>query len=61
MPAVPIVWWNDARFDRCIRFRVDGSARWVTDDIQAHLFARLVSINDGEGDVEGQVVTGSGS
>jgi type II secretory pathway pseudopilin PulG len=41
--------------------QVDGSARWVADDIQAHLFARLVSINDGEGDIEGQVITGSGS
>jgi prepilin-type N-terminal cleavage/methylation domain-containing protein len=41
--------------------QVDGSARWVADDIQAHLFARLVSINDGEGDIEGQVVNPSGS
>ena len=36
--------------------QVDGSVRWVTDDIQPHLFARLVSINDGEGDIEGQAV-----
>lgn len=35
--------------------QVDGSVRWVGDDIEPHLFARLVSINDGEGDVEGEV------
>lgn len=35
--------------------QVDGSARWVSDDIDPHLFARLVSIHDGEGDVEGTI------
>ena len=35
--------------------QVDGSVRWVNDDVEPHLFARLVSINDGEGDVEGEV------
>ncbi len=35
--------------------QVDGSVRWVNDDVEAHLYARLVSINDGEGDIEGQV------
>lgn len=35
--------------------QVDGSVRWIADDIDPFLFARLVAINDGEGDVEGAV------
>jgi prepilin-type N-terminal cleavage/methylation domain-containing protein/prepilin-type processing-associated H-X9-DG protein len=32
---------------------VDGSVRWMADDIDPNLMARLVSINDGEGEFEG--------
>jgi prepilin-type N-terminal cleavage/methylation domain-containing protein/prepilin-type processing-associated H-X9-DG protein len=32
---------------------VDGSVSWITDDIEHHLMARMVSINDGQGNVEG--------
>ena len=35
--------------------QVDGSVRWISNDIESYLFARLVSINDGEGDLEGLV------
>jgi prepilin-type processing-associated H-X9-DG protein len=34
--------------------QVDGSVIWITDDIDMHLMARKVSINDGEGDREGR-------
>jgi prepilin-type N-terminal cleavage/methylation domain-containing protein len=33
----------------------DGSGLWIADDIDQFLLARLVSINDGQGDVEGFV------
>jgi hypothetical protein len=33
---------------------VDGSVIWLTDDIDIFLMARKISINDGEGDVEGK-------
>jgi prepilin-type N-terminal cleavage/methylation domain-containing protein len=33
---------------------VDGSVFWIDNDIDQFLMARLVSINDGQGDVEGQ-------
>ena len=33
---------------------VDGSVVWVADDIEQHLMARMVSINDAEGEVEGR-------
>jgi len=32
---------------------VDGSGIWVNNDIDIHLMARMVSINDGQGEVEG--------
>jgi len=32
---------------------VDGSIIWLSDDIEQHLMARLISINDGQGEVEG--------
>jgi prepilin-type processing-associated H-X9-DG protein len=32
---------------------VDGSVSWVADDVEHHLMARMVSINDGQGNVEG--------
>lgn len=35
--------------------QVDGSVRWVNEDIEPHLFARLVAINDEEGDQEGEL------
>jgi hypothetical protein len=31
---------------------VDGSIRWLSNDIDPHLMARLISINDAEGEVE---------
>jgi prepilin-type N-terminal cleavage/methylation domain-containing protein len=31
----------------------DGSVIWLSDDIEHHLMARMVSINDGQGNVEG--------
>lgn len=37
--------------------RVDGSLLWLNDDVEPHLMARLISINDGEGDVEGPIST----
>jgi prepilin-type N-terminal cleavage/methylation domain-containing protein len=33
---------------------LDGSVIWISDDIDLHLMARKVSINDGEGEVEGK-------
>jgi hypothetical protein len=33
---------------------VDGSVIWLTDDIDMHLMARMVSINDAEGELEGK-------
>lgn len=35
--------------------RCDGSVDFVRDDIERFLFARLVSIDDGQGEVEGQL------
>ena len=32
---------------------VDGSVTWIADDIEHHLMARMVSINDAQGNVEG--------
>ena len=32
---------------------VDGSVIWISNDIEQHLMARMVSINDGEGEIEG--------
>jgi prepilin-type N-terminal cleavage/methylation domain-containing protein len=32
---------------------VDGSGRWVANDVDAFLFARFVSIDDGQGETEG--------
>ncbi|MEO1498454.1 MAG: DUF1559 domain-containing protein [Planctomycetota bacterium] len=32
---------------------LDGSVQWVSDDVDAHVFARRVSINDGELNTEG--------
>lgn len=32
---------------------VDGSVTWVMDDIDWYLFARLISISDGQGEIEG--------
>ncbi len=34
---------------------VDGSVQWMPDDIDPHLMARFICINDGEGDVEGDL------
>jgi prepilin-type processing-associated H-X9-DG protein len=34
---------------------VDGSVIWITNDIEQHLMARMVSINDAELDVEGEL------
>ncbi len=34
--------------------QVDGSVRWFGDDVDPYLFARAVSINDSEGDQEGE-------
>ena len=31
----------------------DGSVRWIDNDIDQFLMARLVSINDGQGEIEG--------
>ena len=33
----------------------DGSADFLTDEIEPHLFARLISISDGESEVEGRI------
>jgi prepilin-type N-terminal cleavage/methylation domain-containing protein len=33
---------------------VDGSCEFVSNDINQHLMARLVSINDGQGEIEGE-------
>ncbi len=33
---------------------VDGSVRWFNDDVDPYLYARTVSINDSEGDQEGE-------
>jgi prepilin-type N-terminal cleavage/methylation domain-containing protein len=33
---------------------VDGSGIWISDDVEQHLMARMVSINDGQGLVEGE-------
>jgi prepilin-type N-terminal cleavage/methylation domain-containing protein len=33
---------------------VDGSGRWLTNDIDPYLMARLVSINDNQGEAEGR-------
>jgi prepilin-type N-terminal cleavage/methylation domain-containing protein len=35
--------------------RLDGSGTFISDDIDQFLMARMVSINDGQGDVEGYV------
>jgi type II secretory pathway pseudopilin PulG len=32
---------------------VDGSVAWLTDDVDIFLMARMVSINDGQGNIEG--------
>jgi prepilin-type N-terminal cleavage/methylation domain-containing protein/prepilin-type processing-associated H-X9-DG protein len=32
---------------------VDGSVSWITDEVEHHLMARMVSINDAQGNVEG--------
>lgn len=34
---------------------VDGSVRWLADEIDIYLMARLISINEGQGDVEGYI------
>lgn len=34
--------------------QIDGSVRWFNDDVDPYLFARAVSINDSEGDQEGE-------
>jgi prepilin-type N-terminal cleavage/methylation domain-containing protein len=36
---------------------VDGSVVWITDDIEQHLMARMVSINDSETQIEGEQST----
>ena len=33
---------------------IDGSGVWISNDIEQHLMARLVSINDAEGEIEGE-------
>ncbi|MCA9240212.1 MAG: DUF1559 domain-containing protein [Planctomycetales bacterium] len=33
---------------------VDGSVIWINDDVEPHLFARMICINDGEVQIEGQ-------
>ena len=38
---------------------VDGSVIWLANEIDQFLMARLVSINDGQGDLEGQQPKGS--
>ncbi len=40
---------------------VDGSVTWLPDEIDKFLLARMVSINDAQGDVEGPIVTGRSS
>lgn len=37
----------------------DGSTQFLSEDVEPHLFARMVSINDGEGEQEGQLASGS--
>jgi hypothetical protein len=37
---------------------IDGSTTWIADEIDIFLMARMVSINDGQGNIEGYMPTG---
>jgi hypothetical protein len=33
----------------------DGSVLWIADDIEVHLMARMISINEAQGNIEGYI------
>ncbi|WP_197531160.1 DUF1559 domain-containing protein [Posidoniimonas corsicana] len=39
---------------------VDGSVTWLSDDIDRHLMARMISINDGQMNIEGELSASGG-